>query len=270
MIILTENIQFNINKNFEELTHSPPILFLHGFTGSLHIWDNIRDKLRYPSIALDLPGHGNSFIVNYSKPYSFESWNRDLQFVLDELKIPKVILCGYSMGGRLALSFAINHPERIHSLILESASPGIDFDAEREKRYKSDLELIDNIETNFTPFLEDWCKLPFFKHQQIRNQEEWQKLKEIRESSNPTELAYALKHLSVGIQPSYWEMLDIIEFPVLLITGGEDEKFCKIAKKMNHQIKNSSHKIIQDSGHTANLESINKYLVCVQNFIKFH
>ena len=56
LTIQSENIRFNVSKNFEEFTEFPPVLLLHGFTGNLKVWDNIRDKISYPSIAIDLLG----------------------------------------------------------------------------------------------------------------------------------------------------------------------------------------------------------------------
>ncbi len=268
LTIQSENIRFNVSKNFEEFTEFPPVLLLHGFTGNLKVWDNIRDKISYPSIAIDLPGHGQSTILNYSTKYSFDDWNRDLKFILDKLQISKINLCGYSMGGRLALSFAINHSDRIHSLILESTSPGISDLIERENRYKIDLQLVDKIDSNFKLFLSDWAKLPFFEYQQSRNPSEWQKLVEIRKSSNPKGLVYSLRNLSVGNQPSYWDSLQKIDFPVLLITGSEDNKYNKIAKQMSQQIQCTYPINIPNSGHTTHLEKLDTFVGVVKNFLK--
>ena len=63
--------------------------------------------------------------------YRLERCVVDLIAILDELDIERTHLLGYSMGGRLALAAAIEHQDRIASLILESASPGLADAAER-------------------------------------------------------------------------------------------------------------------------------------------
>ena len=68
----------------------------------------------------------------------------DLIAILDALAVERTHLLGYSMGGRVALAAAIAHPERIASLILESASPGLADAAERQARIASDNGLAES------------------------------------------------------------------------------------------------------------------------------
>ena len=56
-------------------------------------------------------------------------------------KVKKLHLCGYSLGGRLAISFAAKYPDMIQSLLLESTSLGIADRVEREERYQKDLNI---------------------------------------------------------------------------------------------------------------------------------
>ncbi len=69
------------------------------------------------------------------------------------MNIEKLNLCGYSMGGRLAISFVTKYPEKINTLILESASYGIESKEGREERLKKDLKLCKHIEKDFPKFL---------------------------------------------------------------------------------------------------------------------
>ena len=112
MIIQYENIKLN----FEHLSEFEPskktILFLHGFTGSTNDWKDVVQKIdkRFNKTALDLIGHGKSSspsLVNY---YMADSLVIHIEQVINHLRLKEVILCGYSMGGRVALNFAVAKP----------------------------------------------------------------------------------------------------------------------------------------------------------------
>ena len=95
-----------------------PTIFLHGFTGSHRSWDEIVSKSNLLTITLDLPGHGKSTFNNLESDYSIDDWCEDFNEILNSLDIDKIDLCGYSMGGRLAISFATKYPGKINKLIL--------------------------------------------------------------------------------------------------------------------------------------------------------
>src|SRR5699024_8696333 len=98
-----------------------PIVLLHGFTGSSATWTYFVEQWKndFHVITLDLSGHGKTH-ARESK--TMESFSRDFNELLSLLNIEKAHLVGYSMGGRTALSFAQYYPEKIESLVLESAS----------------------------------------------------------------------------------------------------------------------------------------------------
>ncbi|HET6315047.1 MAG TPA: alpha/beta fold hydrolase, partial [Chloroflexota bacterium] len=95
--------------------YGPPLLLLHGFTGSLHAWDGIRSALgiRARLVLVDLIGHGQSDSPENAERYTLEWCARDLLAILDELRLERVSVLGYSMGGRIALHLALAAPERI-------------------------------------------------------------------------------------------------------------------------------------------------------------
>ena len=95
-----------------------PTIFLHGFTGSHHSWDKIIKKLDSKTITLDLPGHRKSIFNNLDSNYNINNWCEDFNEILKSLKVDKVNLCVYSMGGRLAIVFGAMYPDKINTLIL--------------------------------------------------------------------------------------------------------------------------------------------------------
>ena len=121
----------NIQLNYELLSEFNPknktIVFLHGFTGSANDWSStaVNVDKRFNKIAIDLIGHGKSSSPSDINYYLIDSMTQQIEEILNRLNLQEVILCGYSMGGRVAVGFAVNSPDRLKGLILESASAGI-------------------------------------------------------------------------------------------------------------------------------------------------
>src|SRR3954454_18396452 len=117
------------------------LVLLHGFTQTGRSWAPVREALapRYRCFAPDLPGHGDA---SARRPATFDA----VAAYVCSLKMRRFALCGYSMGGRLALDIAPRFPERVEHLVLVGASPGIADPAEREARRKADAEVADRIE----------------------------------------------------------------------------------------------------------------------------
>ncbi|MBA3472603.1 MAG: acetoin dehydrogenase dihydrolipoyllysine-residue acetyltransferase subunit [Rubrobacter sp.] len=102
----------------------PPIVLLHGFGGDINIWVFNQEALaaEHTVYSLDLPGHGGS-----SKDVGdgdLASFVEVVEGFLDEMGVEKAHLVGHSMGGAVAGSFALAHPDRVESLIL-IASAGL-------------------------------------------------------------------------------------------------------------------------------------------------
>jgi pimeloyl-ACP methyl ester carboxylesterase len=100
-----------------------PVVLLHGAASSLFTWDAWAAQLskHYRVIRYDLPGFGLTG-PNATKDYSMAWHVRFLSEFLDKLNVPACALAGNSFGGRIALSFALAHPERVKKLILVDSS----------------------------------------------------------------------------------------------------------------------------------------------------
>ena len=102
------------------------LLFLHGYGESLLTWRYILDRVspRYRVLAIDLPGFGLS-----DKPdttYDFPAYQRWLGDLLASRTRGPVIVVGHSMGGQLAATLALGHPDRIVAAVLiDPAGAGI-------------------------------------------------------------------------------------------------------------------------------------------------
>lgn len=246
------------------------LLLLHGFTGSMHTWDRFIPTLsqHFKIITVDLLGHGQTEAPLDPKRYAIEHAAADLIELLDKLKIEKAHLLGYSMGGRLALMLATQYPERFHSLILESSTPGIESKEERLNRVQSDDELANFIEENgIEAFINYWEDIPLFQTQKRVRLEERKKLRQLRLQNNERGLANSLRGMGTGKQPSLWERLPLLTMPVLLIVGALDTKYVQIAKQFAERVKQAQLQIVNEAGHTVHLEQSDTFLQLILNFL---
>lgn len=99
----------------------PPLLLIHGTSSSLHTWDAWVHQLPHRRvIRLDLPGFGLTGPVP-SKNYGAESRARVALALLTHLGVERADVAGHSLGGRIALLIAADHPERVRRLLLLGA-----------------------------------------------------------------------------------------------------------------------------------------------------
>lgn len=271
-------IHLNIKKqsiciNFlnNELYKKYPIIFLHGFTGNLKDWIFLKDKLHndYSPIFIDLLGHGKSSAPNNPELYSLDSQIEILDKIVNEVNINRFSLAGYSMGGRIALSYALKFPKKINALILESTSFGIENDVEREERIKSDIDLADFIEkSDIEDFINYWIKLPLFKSMEKLSTEKTNDLiKERKLNNNKIGLSNSLKGFSAGKMPNYLSKISEFKNPANLIVGSLDQKFLKIALRTNDLFPNSKLNIVNDCGHNVHFEKPEEFLKLLNNFL---
>lgn len=260
-----------VQYNVERAGQGDALVLLHGFTGSAENWRahiSVFEKY-FSVVALDFLGHGKSESPSAPLRYRMEWRVADLREILDELEIAAANLLGYSMGGRVALHFANAYPERVTSLILSSASPGIQDSNERQARAASDAELAEKIEREgIENFIEYWTNLPLFATQTRLPESAREKLKQQRLQNNALGLANSLRGLSVGVQAPLWDALPSIRIPTLLIAGQLDEKFSNIARAMANAMPNAELKIVADAGHAIHLEQPEMFDEIVLEYFK--
>ena len=104
-----------------------PLILLHGLGNEAHLWDDFVPVVapHYRVIALDQRGHGDSDWDPEAR-YDAESMTDDLEAVLDAFEIDRFVLLGFSMGGRVAITFAGRHPERLAGLVIADIGPEVD------------------------------------------------------------------------------------------------------------------------------------------------
>ena len=99
-----------------------PVILIHGLAASLFDWNDLIPELAgagYAAYALDLLGHGQSYKPEHLNEYTVENVFAHFSAWIDTLQLDEpLILVGHSLGGYLAIQYALRHPERVRALVL--------------------------------------------------------------------------------------------------------------------------------------------------------
>jgi 2-succinyl-6-hydroxy-2,4-cyclohexadiene-1-carboxylate synthase len=172
---------------------------------------------------------------------------------LTRLAPERFTLVGYSMGGRIALHFALAAGARVQRLVLIGSSPGLADPAERAARRAADEQLADEIERmSIEAFAERWAQTPVLAGQPP---EVLAAVHADRLRNDPLGLARALRGLGTGALSSLWDRLSAVEMPVTLVVGERDEKFAAIAERMASVLPDAEVVVVPGAGHAVHLEA---------------
>jgi esterase len=107
---------------YRELGQGQPIIILHGIFGSSDNWLTQARMLssHYHVFSLDLRNHGLS---PHDDQFDYPVMVDDLVAFIDEHKLNDPIIMGHSMGGKVAMNFAVAHPDKLQKLIVVDISP---------------------------------------------------------------------------------------------------------------------------------------------------
>jgi 2-succinyl-6-hydroxy-2,4-cyclohexadiene-1-carboxylate synthase len=225
------------------------VVLLHGFGGTSRAWDGLRPLLeaeRYRPLALDLPGHGAA--AGAERPITFESC---VARVLDAAP-ERFVLCGYSLGGRVALHVALAAPERVRRLVLVSSTAGIEEPAEREARRASDRRLAALMASlPFEEFIARWRAQPVFAEEPA---EVARLAAEDHRRNRAGALADALRGIGTGEMTPLWERLGELDMPAAVLAGDRDRKFVELGRRMAASLPRGELDVVA-GGHNLPLEN---------------
>jgi 2-succinyl-6-hydroxy-2,4-cyclohexadiene-1-carboxylate synthase len=224
------------------------VVLLHGFSGTRRAWDGVVEHLdaeRYRPLAIDLPGHGSA--AGHPPPITFAACVEAVLAAAPE----RFALCGYSLGGRVALHLALEVPERVSRLTLIGANPGIEDPDERAARRAADEQLALRLEREpFEDFIESWRTQPLFT---ADPPDVGELARADQRRNDPLALAAVMRGLSTGAMEPLWDRLGELSMPVRLLVGERDRKFLAIARRALALLADGS-LIVLEGGHGLPLE----------------
>jgi 2-succinyl-6-hydroxy-2,4-cyclohexadiene-1-carboxylate synthase len=222
---------------------------LHGFTETDESWTE--------TLARDIPGLRSPLLPGHGgKPCPA---NASLASVAADLVATfpgePVDVLGYSMGGRLAIQLALDHPQRVRRLILISCHPGIRDPQERAVRHRRDESLAQVLEEDgIGPFMAWWETQPALRPSRPFPAAVAESVRARRLNQDPIGLAACLRALGGGAMDPVWGRLGELRMPSLLISGASDTRYMKIMEDMAAAMPDRRREVVLKSGHAVHRE----------------
>jgi pimeloyl-ACP methyl ester carboxylesterase len=250
-------------KTYGEVTNQS-IIFIHGFPFDHTLWNDVINELQdsYYCISYDVRGFGGSELN--TGQYTMESYTEDLEIIIFELKLDKPVLCGFSMGGYIALRINEKQKRNYKALILANTATNSDNDEAKLKRANA----ISSIDTEgLEPFLDKFLSVAFNEN---FSKKEPQKIEEIKNkimNINPLGIKGAL--LAMISRTDTTNSLKTINIPVLLITGENDKVIPQdTMTQMANKITNSTLVSLNNSGHMSMVEKPDEFNHAIRKFLE--
>jgi len=250
----------SVNYTDEGDRGRPTVVFIHGFPLNKNMWNGQREALRnkYRVITYDVRGFGNSEAG--SEEFSIALFASDLKNLLHSLEVEKCILCGFSMGGYIALSALEKFPDLFEALILCDTQCAADTPEVKAKRIKS----IDTIQQNGLQSYADEMLEKFFYTQS--HKEKSGEIIEVRRMIEETKVQTVCDTLrALANRAETCSGLEKIKMPVMILVGNEDALTSpEKAAFMQNKIKGSTLYELENAAHMSNLDNpidFNKHLI---------
>lgn len=257
----------NAKLYYEVAGAGTPLVMVHAGVADSRQWDS---EFTYFSqsnqvIRYDMRGYGKS------EPVDGEfSHMSDLVSLLDTLGVHEpIVIMGCSMGGGLAMDFALSHPSRVQALVMvDSAPSGLELDvptpakfAEAEKAFESgDLDLLAEIETQI--WFDGMGRTPEQVNAAMRKL-----LYEMNRLALSHEVKGLGKRLPNAETPAF-DRLERLGMPVLIIVGLHDMPYILAAADyMKEKIKSADKITIEDAAHLPNMDQPQEFQNIVEQFL---
>jgi pimeloyl-ACP methyl ester carboxylesterase len=244
------------------------LIFIHGVGSNLKVWKRIRlffHKLKIPTIAIDLRGHGKSGKPKTLEDYNLKNFARDIKEVIEKEQILNPIVVGHSLGGMVTLTFQALYPDFAKKYVIISSS----YKTPSKLRYlikkfsavvnflNKKLELV-----NPPKLLSYGAINPFFSKRDVHFGRIFRDMMKTSLKSWLFTLENINRFNEVGI-------LKAIKKPVLILSGGKDN-IINVAnsRRLHRLIKKSELKIFPKENHIIILTHPKKISEEIYSFIK--
>ena len=187
-------------------------------------------------IRWDFRGHGESDYPEDQGAYSEAATVADMAAVLDACDVDRAVVGGLSLGGYMSLAFNLKHAARVRALMLFDTGPGFKKDAARDTWNESAMERADKLETVGLAALSSSREVMSSRHR------------------DATGLARAARGMLTQWDAGVINSLPAVAAPALVLVGADDTPFLGATEYMAAKIPQSTHVVIPDAGHAANLD----------------
>lgn len=260
------------------LGSSVPIVLLHGFAQSAHMWDAVAPLVAKGAgrvFVLDFAGHGASGAPAREEAFDLRFQARAVNELcrrVADFAGARPVLAGYSMGGRVALASACaaaasggaDDPGHfpMSALVLESAGLGPENDAERAALRQRNFTWANRLRCEgVAAFMDYWEGLALFESQKRLPEPVRARVREERLANSACALALTFERAGAHAMPSRGESLQALRtlmnggIPVLYLAGELDAKYCAVARGVERDTSGAIEtRIVSGAGHNTHLE----------------
>ena len=217
------------------------IVFIHGLSDNIYYWQRLSFELSkdYKVLSYDLMGHGSSPYA----PFTMDELADDLHDLLLSLDIAKASIVGLSLGGNVALSFALKYPQMVEKLVIMSSFSQVndnlrlkfeEFKTAIEKSYEDFYDVIIEYVLPEDILNENREALELYK-------------KEAAKSANPKAIENGI---DIGVDFYITDKLKCLNHPALILAGRDDEiTHIDLSRILNENIENSQLIIFENTKH---------------------
>jgi pimeloyl-ACP methyl ester carboxylesterase len=253
----------NTNIQFSDNGSGSPLVLLHGYLESLHIWNGFAELLQdnFRVICPDLPGHGKSGVIG--EVHGMDKMAGSVKAILDHLGIEKCFITGHSMGGYTGLAFLEYFPERLSGLCLLHSHPFPDTKQVRQNRCR-EIVLVNQGRKELISKIN--IPKAFASHNTDTLKPEIERATRIAISTPDNGIIACLKGMME--RPSREKILADTSLPVLLIAGKHDNyiDYENVSKNITLP-SNGKFITLEDSGHIGFLEEREKTASAIAGFM---
>jgi len=261
-VAMKKSIQYQSKNIAYQISGSgPAMVLLHGFLESKAIWDDFTETLQkeFTVIAIDLPGHGDSELID--ETHSMQIMSGAVKEVLQAENIDNAIITGHSMGGYVALQFAVDNEKMVKGLVLFHSHANADTEEAKENRRRT----INIVNQNRGGFIRQFIPDLFDQKHVANYTDEILKLQDIAALMTPEAIIAALS--GMRDRPNQLQYLLLAEIPVLFIIGKQDSRMPY--HQLMAQAVIPSHSeilLLEDVGHMGYFEAPEKTLQALRHF----
>jgi 3-oxoadipate enol-lactonase len=256
-----------INMSYEIYGEGPVLVLIHGAGDNLNMWYHqvpVFSKT-YRVITYDVRGSGNT--DSPEGDYSLSLFADDIYALMVALGVAEVRFLGYSMGGRIALELAVNHPEMVKGLVFANSplvAMGPPPPSGNEQRRRPIPNMMMSPEGDMKAFAENMATTAFSPGFRDRNPAEFQRYVNVKLLNQPQGIGRLMRSLGgLGRLPDYGKL----KCPVLIIVGEHDALTgVEMGTRANKAIPGSELAILP-SGHAAAIEAPEQFNAVVMKFL---
>ena len=254
---------------YEVTGEGDPLVWSHEFAGDYRSWaPQVRFfARRYQVITYSNRGYLPSAVPDDPAAYSQERLVDDLRALLRHLGIERTHVGGLSMGGYVALNFALTYPEMCRGVVVAGCGTGSD---DPETFRAEGRRLIETIEQQgMAGFAEVYAVGPTRRQLLRKDPLGWREFRDqlAEHSARGSALTFANVQLK---RPTVYQLqpkLAATTVPLLIVAGDEDEPCLNPGLFMKRQAHSAGLAILPDTGHTLNLEEPDRFNRLVLDFL---